>query len=419
VTRPFQRGQFDGHRLDLSCGILIPHTHGGFIKRLLHRLWLLVILDVYTRAILGYHLSLNLEYNGDDVLLCVKNAITPWKPKTLTVPGLEYANGAGLPSGSVPGLEWVVFEELSYDNAKANLATRVIDKITSVIGCAVNPGPVESPERRAILERFFETLEEATGHRLPSTTGSSPQDSRRTNPDRVAEELEISLDHVHEILDLAIARYNATPHSGIGFKTPLELMAQFAADEESLMNTIPEDQRNQLGLLNVEFRRSVRGNIEDGRRPYVNCEGARYRNEILARSPELIGKKLTLVMDPEDPRSVTAFFPDGAELGILTANGFWGITPHTLEMRKAILSLVKKRQLYLTENQDPVPVYLDYLATAKKSKATARAHAKAHLHARSTKNSIASSDGSSRQDQTTANQDSDNRQPGTRRTFTY
>lgn len=422
VTRPFQRGEFDGHRIDMSCMILIPHTHGGFIKRLLHRLWLLVIVDVYTRAILGYHVSLNLEYNGDDVLRCVKNAITPWKPRALTIPGIEYAEGAGLPSGCIPGLEWVVFEELSYDNAKANLATQVIDKITSVLGCAINPGPVETPERRGILERFFRTLEEALGHRLPSTTGSNPEDPRRTNPDGAAEQFEILLDHIYEVLDLVIARYNATPHSGIGFKTPLELMEQFAADDESLINRIPEDQRNQLGLLNVEFRRSVKGNIEDGRRPYINCEGARYRNEILARSPELIGQRLTLVMDPEDPRSVTAFFPDGAELGVLTANGFWGVTPHTLEMRKAILSLIKKRHLYIAENQDPIPVYLDYLATAKKSKATARAHAKAHLHTRSTgskKGSNGSIKGASRQDQTTENRDSDNRHPAPRRTFTF
>jgi transposase InsO family protein len=370
--------------------ILIPHTHGGFIKRLLHRLWLLIVIDVYTRAILGYYVSLNLEYKSDDVLLCIKNALTPWKPRTLTIPGLEYATGAGLPSGVIPQLVWVTFEEFSYDNAKANLAGNVVKKIASVAGCAINPGPVESPERRAIIERWFETIEEATGHRVPSTTGSYPQDPRRTNPDAAAEEFEIGLDHVYELMDLVIARYNATPHSGIGYKAPLELMAQFAADEQSLMNKIPEDKRNKLGLLDVEFKRTVRGNIKEGRRPYINCEGARYRNEILARSPELIGQRLTLVMDPEDPRSVTAFFPDGAELGDLTANGFWGITPHTLEMRKAILSLARQRLLYLTENQDPIPVYLDYLATGKKSKSKSRALAKAHLHNTAIKTSTAS-----------------------------
>ena len=418
VTRPFQRGQLDGHRMDMSCIIRIPHTHGGFINRLLDRLWLLVIVDVYTRAILGYYVSLNIEYNGDDVLRCIKNAITPWKPRALTIPGIEYAEGAGLPS-AIPGLEWAVFEELSLDNAKANLAAPVIDKITSVLGCAINPGPVETPERRGILERFFRALEEALGHRLPSTTGSNPDDPRRTNPDRAAEQFEILLDHLYEVLDLVIAKYNATPHAGIGYKTPLELMEQFAADDNSLINKIPEEQRNQLGLLNVEFRRSVKGDIKEGRRPYVNCEGARYRNEILARSPELIGQRLTLVMDPDDPRSVTAFFPDGAELGVLTANGFWGITPHTLEMRKAILSLIKKRHLYIVENQDPIPVYLDYLATAKKSKATARAHAKAHLHARATKGSKGSIKGASQQDPTTENRDSDCRHSATRRTFTF
>ncbi|HWN11961.1 MAG TPA: hypothetical protein VNO50_22220 [Pyrinomonadaceae bacterium] len=419
ATRPYQRVEFDGHRFDMSCMILIRHTHGGFVQRLLHRLWLLVIVDVYTRAILGYHISLNFEYDSTDVLLCVKNAVTPWKPRILTIPGLEYAKGAGLPSGVIPELEWVTFEDFCYDNAKANLAARVLNKITSVIGCAVNPGPVESPERRGIIERLFETLEEATGHRVPSTTGSHPQDPRRTNPDAAAEKFEITLDHLYELMDLVIARYNATPHSGIGYKAPLELMAQFAADEDSLMNKIPEDQRDKLGLLNVEFKRTVRGNIKEGRRPYINCEGARYRNEILARSPELIGQRLTLVMDPEDPRSVTAFFPDGAELGDLTANSFWGVTPHTLEMRKAILSLINQRLLYLTENQDPIPVYLAYLATGQKSKSRSRALAKAHLHNTVNKTSTDSTARPADEKAPAGEQETEKRNRELGRTFTF
>lgn len=377
VTMPLQKVQFDGHRIDMGCMILIPHTHGGFIKLPLQRLWLLAIIDVFTRAILGYHISLNAEYNAEDVLQCVKKAITPWKPMTLKIPGLQYAHGASFPSGVVPKLEWALFDEFCYDNAKSNLAKRVLNKLVSVVGCAINPGPVATPERRGIIERWFATLEEAGYHRVPSTTGSSPQDPRRADPEADAQNLEILLDHVYEITDLVIAKYNATPHSGIGWKAPLDLMQQYAADENSLIRTIPEDQRASLGLLNVEFARAVRGNIKSGRRPYVDCEGARYRSDVLARSPELIGKKLRLVMDPEDPRSVIAYLPDDSEFGVLTANGFWGIRPHTLEMRKAILSLKRERLIYLIDNQDPIPVYLEYLANEKKGKATARALAKA------------------------------------------
>lgn len=377
VTRPFERVQFDGHRLDMNCVVLVPHTHGDLIELALGRLWLLAIVDVYSRTILGYHVSLNAEYNTEDVLQCAKSAIIPWKPRALSIPGLQYAYGGGLPSGVIPKLSWVLFDELCYDNAKANLAERAVNKITSVLGCAINPGPVESPERRGIIERVFALLEEAGFHRFPSTTGSHPQDPRRNHPQAQAERLRITLDHLLEIIDLVIARYNATPHSGIGYKSPLDVMQHFADDDNSLIRTLPEDQRGKLGLLDIEFTKTVRGDLKTGRRPYVDCEGARYRNDLLSRSPELIKTKLTLVMDPEDARLVTAYLPNGAELGVLVANSFWGIRPHTLEIRKAILSLKKKKLIYLTESQDPIPVYLDYLAGSKKGKSAARAHAKA------------------------------------------
>ena len=381
ATRPYQRIEFDGHRIDASCVVLVPHILGGYVKRLLQRLWLLVIIDSFTRAILGYHVSLNFEYTADDVLLCVKNALTPWTPKDLSIPGLTYAQDAGFPSG-IENLRWVTFEEFAYDNAKSNLAKRVVKKIATVAGCGINPGPVESPERRPLIERLFQTLEEAGYHRFPSTSGSSPKDPRRSNPKKAAEAFEITLDHVMEICELVVTRYNATPHAGIGFHSPLDLMKLFAEDETRLCNTIPEERRHNLGLLDLEFTRTVRGNVKEGRRPYISCEGARYRNDVLANNVDLIGTKLTLIMNPDDARSVTAYLPSGAEFGGLTANSFWGITPHTLETRKAILKLQKKRLLYLSENQDPITAYLKYLAGATTNKASTHAYAKTQNYLR-------------------------------------
>ena len=128
-----------------------------------------------------------------------------------------------------------------------------------------------------------------------------------------------------------------------------------------------------MNLLNIEASRIVRGNFRLGRRPYIEFEGAHYRNDVLARTPDLIGKRLTLSVNPEDIRSLVAYLPNGSELGILTAHGFWGRTPHTLEVRKAILALKHRRLLWYTTEQDPIQVYLDYLATqSHKSKGAAR-----------------------------------------------
>jgi hypothetical protein len=56
ATRPFQAVEFDGHRLDIRLKIVV-HDPLGFVHEFeMERVWLLVIIDVCTRAVLGYHL---------------------------------------------------------------------------------------------------------------------------------------------------------------------------------------------------------------------------------------------------------------------------------------------------------------------------------------------------------------------------
>jgi len=378
VTHPYQRVEFDPHRIDGFWVVLVPNAYGGIVPVVLERLWLLVIKESRSRAILGYHLSLNSECNQEDGLQCIKNAIVPWKPRELTIPGLRYEPDCGLPSGAIPELAWALWDEFLYDNALANLAEAVRGQLTEVVKCAVNAGNVDNPERRALIERFFHTLEENGFHRLPSTTGSDPDDPRRQNPEKLALRYGISLTHLEELVDVMIAQFNATPHAGIGYRTPLEMLRYDIGAGGSLVRTLTESERAKLALLSLRIVRTVRGDIKKGRRPYVELEGARYQNEVLSRSPDLIGKELTLWVDRDELRNVTAFLPDGSDLGALTAQGYWGRTPHTLEMRRAINRLRHRKLIFYTEHDDPVQVYLDYLArTASTNKRASAAYTKA------------------------------------------
>jgi hypothetical protein len=377
IVRPYQRVQFDGHRIDLFATVSMPSPYGGFVQQVIDRFWILAIIEVTSRAILGYYVSLNREYNAHEVLLCARNAVTPWKRRGLTIPGLKYPEHGGMPSEVIPELGWALWEELFYDNAKANLSKKVVGKLSRIIGCAINDGPVETPERRPLIERFFQTLEENGFHRLPSTTGSSPADPRRVSPEQTAIRLNIQLKDIEELIEVLIFQYNGTPHAGIGYRTPLEYLQYFMNDEDTLVKTLPEERRPDMNLLSIEVTRIVRGNIKKGRRPYIEFEGVPYQNDVLSRTPGLIGKRLTLIVNPDDGRSLVAYLSDGSEFGALTAHRPWGRTPHTLEVRKAILALRHRRLLWYTAEQDPIQVYLDYLATqAGKSKATVREFAK-------------------------------------------
>lgn len=377
VSRPYQRVQFDGHRIDAFFTILVRHAYAGDIPVTLPRIWLLVIKDVFSRAILGYCLAVSVEYSARDVLRCIRRAIVPWQRRTFTIPGLRYPVHGGFPSEVIPELQWAAWDEFFFDNAKANLADAPREVLTKAIGCAINAGPIKSPERRALIERFFKTLEENGFHRLRSTTGSGPDDGRRQNPEAEALKHGITFEHLEELVEALIADYNGTPHAGIGNRTPLEML-QFYVARGNRVRPVPVNHRSDVALYCDRVTRVVRGDLKKGKRPSIELEGVIYRNDVLSRSPNLIGKKLTLHVNGEDLRCVKAFLPDGAELGILTAYGAWGRTPHTLEMRRAINSLRRRKLIKFIEGDDPILVYHDYLAKEALVRKRARpAYAKA------------------------------------------
>ncbi len=58
ATRPYQVVEFDGHRLDIRLKVVMLDPLGFTHEFEIERVWLLVIIDVCTRAVLGHHLVL-------------------------------------------------------------------------------------------------------------------------------------------------------------------------------------------------------------------------------------------------------------------------------------------------------------------------------------------------------------------------
>ena len=78
LLRVFQRVECDAHKLDSRMVVAIPSPHGDYETRTIRRLWVIVIIEVESRAVLGYHLSLHPECNAEDVLRTVKQALMCW-----------------------------------------------------------------------------------------------------------------------------------------------------------------------------------------------------------------------------------------------------------------------------------------------------------------------------------------------------
>lgn len=368
IVRPLERVEFDGHRIDTSIAIIFTTPEGDEIVEVMNRIWILSIVDVATRAVLGYHLCLNKEYSSHDVLMCIRNAVFPWKKKKLNIVGLNYSEKANFPSNLIPEARFGLWDEFCYDNAKANIAKIVKGKLADLIGCSINMGPVAVPVRRPIIERFFRTLEQNGFHRLPSTTGSNPKDPKRQNSEENAIKYRITAEHLEELTDVLIAEYNASPHEGNNNLSPLEVFEQRVARGMTILQ-LPEEKRNEINFFSLKVTRKVNGNVKKGIRPFIFYEGVRYTNEVLNHSPHLISKKLNLLVNTDDLRVIKAFLEDGSEFGKLSATGKWGITPHDLRTRKAINKLKNNKLIHFTQYEDPIRVYQNFLEhEAKKNK---------------------------------------------------
>lgn len=367
---PYQRVQFDAHRIDGFFAVDLFTPEGDMVTKLLDRFWILTIIDVATRNILGYAISLGKEYNASDVMHCVRNAVMPHKQLELTIQGLSYDSVGGFPSEKFPELTWAVWDVICLDNAKSHYANMVKDRLDNLIGCSMNLGPVALPMRRGIIERFFKTLEENGFHRLPNTTGSGTSDPRRNKPEENAIRLNITYEHLKQLIDVLISNYNGTPHGGIYHQTPLELLEKRITTTGLIPRRLEEEKRSEMLFMQTTQKRTVRGSLKSGRRPYIQFEGVEYRSETLASSAHLLNTELVLHVNVDDLRTLKAFFPDGSEFGYLTATGRWSLTAHSLQTRRAINSLVHRKLIHYTTWDDPIFVYTDYLMRQKKSRNT-------------------------------------------------
>jgi transposase InsO family protein len=346
AQEPLEVVEFDGHRLDVRLKIVVRDPLGFEQSFEIERVWLLVILDVFSRAVLGYHVSVGREYSRYDVIRAIEHAIEPHRPMRFTLPGVGYGAAGGFPSEKYPELGFAIWQRIKLDRARANLAADVQHALTEFLGCTVEIGPPRQPDERPYIERFFGTIATNLSSRLPGYTGSHPRDLRKALSAAGGNlRLYVSLDELEELLEAALGAYNATPHSGLNGLTPLEAMAHGARDPSVWLNWLPQAKQKTLALMQTPRRATVRGYLAQGQRGHVNFHGVRYTNAALAGVGSLIGTELRLYYNSYDLRTVRAFGADGTDLGELRAQGAWGIVAHDLKLRQEILRQQGKRRM--------------------------------------------------------------------------
>jgi len=342
---PYSVVQLDGHKIDMLYTVEVQNKHGEIELMPATRMWLIGVIDVATRVIIGYSVSQNENYNQTDVLRAVRNSIMPKQTIEFSLNGLNYPDNYGFPSLAIENTEWAMFDTIMLDNAKSHLASNVINKLTNNLYCSLNFGSVATPEIRGIVERVFQTLEEGGYHRLPSTTGSNINDPKKEDAEKNAIKYKIRYDDILQLTEYFIALYNNSPHSSLENQTPLERMAR-RINDAGMKPYIAEDSFKEriYSLTNMTELKTIRGNKTYGRRPYITYKGVEYRNDILSQSMGLIGQNLIIEINPDDIRTIRGYFSDGSALGILTAVGEWGRKSHSLKTREEAIKLANKNK---------------------------------------------------------------------------
>lgn len=372
--RVFQRVECDAHKLDSRMVVAIPSPHGGYETRKIRRLWVIVIIEVESRAVLGYHLSLHPECNAEDVLRTVKRALTRWAPRELHWSGNAYFDGAGLPSAHHDRYLGACWDEFSVDGAMANICARVERQLREVVGSTIlrPQDPTSYTSRRSkddrpFIESFFGQLARGGFHRLSTTTGSKPSDKRGANLEETAAETQFQLEYAEELLDTLIANYNARPHSGLGWRSPLAQLDFLTGRESERIRQA--DAGEVQRMVSIRKLCTLKGGVSAGRRPYVQFANARYSAEWLTLRTDLLGKLLWLQLeDEDDARFASVSTERGEFLGVVRAAPPWNRSPHTLYMRQAIRALEKRRMLHLTGQCDAVEALIRYAEGSKDKK---------------------------------------------------
>jgi len=379
ATRGFEVVQFDGHKIDLRLTVKMIDPHG--FERLLeiNRVWILVLLDVYTRAVIGYTLTLSKEYNKDDVAMAIQAALVPFKPRVYKIPKLAIQQGGGFPSSVVPRTAYACWDWFAIDGAKAHLAGDTLVRLNEIVGCWTDNGPAGEPNERPFIERFFHLISRYFAHKLPGSLGNSPDSIEKALCDIGGDlRLLVEYDELEELIEVVIANYNGDAHGGVGGRTPLEAMA-LSVERQGYLRSLPKQLRGSLCLLQEARIVTVKGVVKDGVRPHINFSHVKYTSDVLADNAALIGKKIRIYYDVRDIRTVKAYFEDGSELGVLRASRPWCFSPHSLRVRQEIFRLLAERKIALHEGDDPLDVWAKYKwSQSKTSKKAANDLAKAH-----------------------------------------
>jgi putative transposase len=288
----------------------------------LQRPWLTLAIDVASRMVAGFYLTLE-PPSVTSVALAIQSLVLP-KQAYLARLGVD----GDWPAAGLP-------EAIHVDNGK-EFCSRALQRGAEEFGIDLIHRPVAMPHYGGHIERLIGTMM-GSAHLLPGTTFSDIE--ARGDYDSLANSA-MTLDELEQWLALEILRYHAARHGTLG-------IPPIAAWREAVARCLhPLRQPYDVEAFTRDFLPSEERTV---RRSGVHLNGLRYWDDVLSVWAGRLERPLRVAYDPRDLSKVFLRGPDDAWRPLRFANICR--PPITLwELRRAQAAL-KERGLRLVDEQ--------------------------------------------------------------------
>lgn len=274
---PMQLIEIDHTPVDL---ILVDDQH----RKPIGKPWITVAIDIYSRMIVGYYLSLNAP-SVTSVAMCISNTVLPKDELLLKLDIDSNWDVWGFP------------ETIHVDNG-ADFRADAIKHAGLLHGINIEFRPVGQSNFGGHIERVIGTLMNIT-HEIPGTTFSNIQQKGEINPDKNAS---MTFSEFERFLVTFITKiYHKRLHEGIKM-SPEQLWDIGIFGDEAPIGLPPKPSDSQSVLIDFlpYFKRTIQKNG-------INIEGLNYYDYVLRSKiheiDEETGKKKQFICK-RDPRNI-------------------------------------------------------------------------------------------------------------------
>lgn len=194
-----------------------------------------LVVDLYSMAIIGYGYFFRPRLTADDVIQCAEKVVRPWRPRTLSIPGLHYPLKGGCPSGVLREYRWALWDHMILDTTYALLSLGTLYK---TYGFNVHISPSITKYGRIVFESFIENFEVDLFEINPCISGNEITTYLRY---RFCWHRPINLENILDIIDVAVSTCNVVPQGISNIQTPMEILENYVLENGRTFRTVYAD----------------------------------------------------------------------------------------------------------------------------------------------------------------------------------